>query len=78
MAHGLRAVYVLEAVGGVVGGLPITNPLTPCLQSVQMVRRLAVLKLAWALSSCWRHARLAETGVFHSLICSYAVRRRFS
>ncbi|MGD2177804.1 MAG: hypothetical protein PVG71_08280, partial [Anaerolineae bacterium] len=42
------AVYVLEAVGGIVGGLAFTYLFIPYLQSIQMVLVLAVLNLASA------------------------------
>jgi spermidine synthase len=46
----VSAVYVLEAVGGILGGLVFTYLLIPYLQSIQIVLLLAALNLASATS----------------------------
>jgi spermidine synthase len=53
------AVYVLEAIGGIVGGLVFTYLFIPYLQSIQIVLILAALNLASAASILLTAARSA-------------------
>ena len=49
-ADAVRRVYVLEALGGIIGGLVFTYSFIPHLQSVQIILLLGALNLASALS----------------------------
>ncbi|MGD8245517.1 MAG: hypothetical protein PVI63_10025, partial [Anaerolineae bacterium] len=56
------AVYVLEALGGIVGGLAFTYLFIPYLQTVQMALILAVLNLASAAAILLLEARSGRQG----------------